>query len=240
MPLARKRFELVFNLSYLATIGTLAAAMHRRRDRVPVEQRPEAERLREAFTLLAIGDSAHLVFRAASMARGEGRGFVTYRGQRASLIGMGEMATSITMTLFYVLTLDAWRLRFRKSWDRLSSSLLGLSAVRLLMLALPFNRWDRDETPAGWGVERNVPLVAVGAGEVVLMRKEADRAGDRTFRSIADAMTASFACYIPVVLFARRIPALGLLMVPKTMAYLYMAFRVYLDMFRGKPVDPEA
>lgn len=239
MPsLARKRFELAFNMSYLATIWGLVIAMRRRRDHVPAERRPEAERLREAFTLLAVGDTGHLALRAVSMARGPGRGQVTYRGQRAGLIGLGEMATSITITLFYVLTLDAWRLRFRKAWDGLTTSLLGLSVVRLLMLAAPFNRWDRDETPAGWGVERNLPLVAVGVGEVVLMRREADHAGDRTFRAIADAMAASFACYVPVVLFARRIPQLGLLMVPKTLAYLYMAARVYLDLFRGNPTTP--
>lgn len=230
----RKRIELAFNLSYLIAIWGLAVAMWRRRDRVPPEQRPEADRLREAFTLLAVGDTGHLALRAVSMGRGEGRGFVTYRGQRASLIGLGEMATSITITLFYVLSLDAWRVRFRKSWDRFTASLLGLSLVRLLMLAMPFNRWDRDQTPEGWGVDRNLPLLAVGASEVVLMRRDADRAGDRTFRAIADAMAASFACYLPVVLFARRIPQLGLLMIPKTIAYLYMAIRVYLGLYTGE------
>ncbi len=229
----RKRIELGFNLSYLVVVWGVAVAMWRRRDRVPVERRAEAERWREAFTLLAVGDTGHLALRAVSMGRGEGKGFVSYRGQRASLIGLGEMATSITITLFYVLSLDAWRLRFRKSWDRFSGALLGLSMVRLLMLAMPFNRWDRDQTPEGWGVERNLPLLAVGAGEVVLMRRDADRAGDRTFRAVADAMAASFACYLPVVLFARRIPQLGLLMIPKTLAYLYMAIRVYADLFRG-------
>ncbi|RMI33538.1 hypothetical protein [Nocardia stercoris] len=232
---ARKRIELIFNLSYLVSLWGLVVAMRRRRDRVPVEQRPEAERLREAFTLLAVGDTGHLALRSVSLARGEGRGFIRYRGQRASLIGLGEMATSITITLFYVLTLDAWRLRFRKSWDRFTGSLLGLSGLRLLLLAMPFNRWDRDETPPGWGVVRNLPLLSVGAGEMVMMRREADRAGDRTFRSLADAMAASFACYTPVILFARRIPQVGLLMIPKTVAYLYMAARVYFGMYRGTP-----
>jgi hypothetical protein len=239
----RKRFELIFNLSYLVSLWGLVIAMRGRRDRVPVEQRPEAERLREAFTLLAVGDTGHLVMRSVSLARGEGRGFIRYRGQKASLIGLGGMATSLTITLFYVLTLDAWRLRFRKSWNRLTESLLGLSVVRLLMLAMPFNRWDRDETPEGWGVDRNLPLLAVGASEMVLMRREADRADDSTFRSLANAMAASFACYTPVILFARRLPQLGLLMIPKTVAYLYMAARVYLDMYGGtaqtaKPEQP--
>ncbi|MFJ9364584.1 hypothetical protein ACIRRA_09245 [Nocardia sp. NPDC101769] len=231
----RRRFELAFNMSYLAIIWGLVIAMRRNRDRVPREQRETAARFEEAFTLLATGDTAHLALRAVSMARGEDRGYLSLRGQRASLIGLGEMATSITITLFYVLSLDAWRLRFRRSWDGFTRSLLGLSFVRLILLATPFNNWDRDETPAGYGVDRNLPLLAVGAGEMYLMRREATRTGDRTFLFLSDAMAASFACYLPVILWARRIPQLGLLMIPKTLAYLAMAFRVYADFFRGTP-----
>ncbi|MRH87265.1 hypothetical protein GFY24_07280 [Nocardia sp. SYP-A9097] len=230
---ARRRLEMLFNLGYLATIWGLVIAMRRRRAQVAPADAPAAERLQEAFTLLAVGDTAHLALRAVSLGRGPGRGYLTWRGRRAGLIGLGEMATSITITLFYVLSLDAWRLRFQRPWDRVSKTLLGLSGVRLLMLAMPFNNWDRDETPAGWGVDRNIPLLMVGASEIALMRRDSDRTGDRTFRAIANAMAASFACYLPVVLFARRIPQLGLLMIPKTVAYLYMAFRVYVDLFRG-------
>ena len=31
----------------------------------------------------------------------------------------------------------------------------------------------------------------------------------------------SFACYIPVVLFADTVPAVGMLMIPKTCAYVW-------------------
>ncbi|MGV9661708.1 hypothetical protein [Nocardia niigatensis] len=236
----RKRFELVFNMSYLAVIWGLVIAMRRNRDRVSPEQRETAARFEEAFTLLATGDTAHLALRAVSMARGEDRGYLSVRGRRASLIGLGEMATSITITLFYVLSLDAWRLRFRQSWDGFTRTLLGLSFVRLIMLATPFNNWDRDETPTGYGVDRNLPLLAVGAGEMYLMRREATRNGDRTFGFLSSAMAASFACYLPVILWARRIPQLGLLMIPKTLAYLAMAFRVYADFFRGTTESTES
>lgn len=230
---ARRWLELIFNMSYLAAIWGLVIGMRRRRAQVPPADQPAAERLREAFTLLAVGDTAHLTLRAISLTRGPGRGYVTWRGRRAGLIGLGEMATSITITLFYVLSLDAWRLRFHRTWDRFTGALLGLSVVRLLMLAMPFNNWDRDETPAGWGVDRNIPLLMVGASEIAVMRRDSRRTGDRTFGALADAMAASFACYVPVVLFARRIPQLGLLMIPKTLAYLYMALRVYRDLYRG-------
>ena len=33
-----------------------------------------------------------------------------------------------------------------------------------------------------------------------------------------------FACYTPVILWATQMPVLGMLMIPKTMAYLAVAF----------------
>lgn len=34
-------------------------------------------------------------------------------------------------------------------------------------------------------------------------------------------MVLSFACYLPVVLFADTVPAVGMLMIPKTCAYVW-------------------
>ena len=40
-------------------------------------------------------------------------------------------------------------------------------------------------------------------------------------------ITVSFAFYIPVILFARQIPLIGMLMIPKTVAYLAIAWIAY-------------
>ncbi|MFE3797827.1 hypothetical protein KHQ06_26900 [Nocardia tengchongensis] len=72
------------------------------------------------------------------------------------------------------------------------------------------------------------------------MRREATRTGDRTFCFLSAAMAVSFAHFLPVILWARRIPQLGLLMIPKTLAYLAMAFRVYRGFFSGATESAEA
>jgi hypothetical protein len=41
----------------------------------------------------------------------------------------------------------------------------------------------------------------------------------------------SYTFCTPVILFARRVPQLGLLMIPKTLAYPAMAVRVYRDLY---------
>ena len=50
----------------------------------------------------------------------------------------------------------------------------------------------------------------------------------------------SFACYIPVILFVQQAPAIGMLMIPKTMAYVAIGFLAYFDLFQKpaeQPVD---
>ena len=44
------------------------------------------------------------------------------------------------------------------------------------------------------------------------------------------SIVISFACYLPVVLFAERYPLVGILMIPKTCAYVWTVMIGYLDM----------
>ena len=45
---------------------------------------------------------------------------------------------------------------------------------------------------------------------------------DGGFRFLWLAVTVSFLCYIPVVLFAEFWPGVGMLMIPKTLAYVWI------------------
>jgi hypothetical protein len=45
----------------------------------------------------------------------------------------------------------------------------------------------------------------------------------------------SYACYIPVVFLVQRLPLLGMLMIPKTLAYLGIGFLAYSDLYGGAP-----
>ena len=42
----------------------------------------------------------------------------------------------------------------------------------------------------------------------------------------------SYACYIPVILFVQQVPVIGMLMIPKTVAYVVIGFLAYNDLFR--------
>ena len=40
-----------------------------------------------------------------------------------------------------------------------------------------------------------------------------------------------YACYTPVILWATQMPVLGMLMIPKTMAYLAVAVLAYRELY---------
>ena len=44
------------------------------------------------------------------------------------------------------------------------------------------------------------------------------------------AIVISFACYAPVVVFAKTIPPVGALMIPKTCAYVWVVWMGYVAM----------
>ena len=99
--------EVVFNVTYLIVIWTLVAMMARRQTTVAPADRPVAKRLMWAFALLALGDTGHVGFRVVAYALG---------GLEANpaLVGLGALSTAYTVTLFYMLMVDIWRLRYNK------------------------------------------------------------------------------------------------------------------------------
>ena len=63
--------------------------------------------------------------------------------------------------------------------------------------------------------------VILGALIVVLFYRSAKAAQDKSFQLLWLAIVLSFGCYIPVVLFADTVPEVGMLMIPKTCAYVW-------------------
>jgi hypothetical protein len=47
----------------------------------------------------------------------------------------------------------------------------------------------------------------------------------------------SFACYTPVILFVGQAPIIGMLMIPKTLAYVAIALLAYQDLYGAKPAS---
>ncbi|MDE6635605.1 MAG: hypothetical protein K2K09_03245, partial [Lachnospiraceae bacterium] len=84
--------------------------------------------------------------------------------------------------------------------------------------------------PLSWGIYRNIPFVLLGLLIIFLFAKKAAETNDSGFRFMWLAIVLSFAFYITVVLFAGTVPVLGMLMIPKTCAYVWIVLMGYYDM----------
>jgi hypothetical protein len=220
-------FEILFNVTYLTAVWAIVALMTRSMAAVTPENRRVAGLVRLAFVLLAAGDTAHVGFRViAGLLGGEGAQ-VNVFGAPMSLIGLGTMATSFTVTLFYMLFVYVWQARYNRPANWFTNLLLAAGVLRLMMMALPANDWGSLAPPYPMSLYRNLPLIVQGVGVIGLILYSATRARDTLFQWIGALMAVSYAFYIPVILFARLEPLLGLLMIPKTCAYLAVAWLAY-------------
>ena len=226
--------EITFNISYLIVVWGLVIAMIRHQKDVATQNRPVAQRVLWAFALLALGDTGHVGFRVIAYALGGLDARPVILGIPVSLVGVGALATAITVTVFYMLMVDLWRLRFNKSLGWFGGLLLAAGAVRLVIMAFPQNQWDQILPPYNWSLLRNAFLVIQGLGVLYLILRDAIPNNDGAFKWIGVMIALSFAFYIPVILFSAQIPLLGMLMIPKTCAYVGVAIIAYRDLYRPR------
>ena len=166
--------------------------------------------------LLVFGDAFHLVPRMVAL---NTRGLNAFPAQ----LGMGKLITSITATLFYALLYHAWRARYDiKGRHDLTVWVWGLTVTRVVLCLFPGNDWFSTNPPLTWGIYRNLPFVPLGVLLMVLFYRSAKK--DRPLRLLWLAVLLSFAFYLPVVLFGEIFPPVGTLMIPKTIAYVWLLF----------------
>jgi hypothetical protein len=212
--------EVIFNISYLMVVWTLVAMMLGRFVTVAESDKPVAKLLIWAFALLALGDTGHVGFRVMAYARGG-------LEANSSLLGMGALSTAITVTWFYMILAAIWRIRFQKPFGRFGILLMAAGLVRLGVMAFPMNQWEALVPPYGWSLLRNFFLVVQGLGVMVLILRDSALAGDNTFKWIGYMIALSYLFYAPVILWSAAIPLLGMLMIPKTCAYVAIAVIAY-------------
>jgi hypothetical protein len=229
--------EIIFNLVYLTVIWGLVAAMILNRDRVAPENQRSARLITWAFALLALGDTGHVGFRVLAYALGGLEARVSIAGLSLGLVGLGALSTAVTVTIFYMLMLAVWRERFHKKYGWFEYLLLAAGFIRLGIMLLPANLWDSVVPPQPISTLRNIPLILQGLGVAYLILRDARRAHDRTFVWIGVMILVSYACYLPVILFVQQTPVIGVLMIPKTMAYVAIGFLAYFDLYRVKQVQ---
>ena len=223
--------EVSFDIAYLIAVWVLVAIMLRRFDQLVTANRTISKYVLIAFGLLALGDTGHVGFRVVGYAFGNINTTINLFGGRILLVGVGALATAITVTFFYVMMVLVWRERFGGKLGWFEWLLFAAAALRLVILVLPQNQWNSIDEPYLWSLIRNAPLVLQGLGVAYLVLRDAIKKHDRTFIWIAVMILVSFACYAPVILFVRQIPLLGMLMMPKTLAYLAVAFIAYFALY---------
>ena len=148
-------------------------------------------------------------------------------------LGIGKLITSVTMTIFYVLLYYVWRLRYQVQGRKgLTAAVYGLAGLRILLCLLPQNQWLSAEAPLSWGIYRNIPFALLGLLVILLFYRSAKEQKDRAFRWMWLTIVLSFGFYIPVVLWADAGPMIGMLMIPKTCAYVWTVLIGYSAMKR--------
>ena len=94
-------------------------------------------------------------------------------------------------------------------------------------MLLPQNEWLSSQPPLIWGIYRNIPFTLIGLLLLFLFYRFASQKKDADFRYLWVTIALSFAFYLPVVVASGTFPAIGILMVPKTCAYLWMVQIAY-------------
>lgn len=95
-----------------------------------------------------------------------------------------------------------------------------LAIIRILICLLPQNQWKERYAPVSWGIIRNIPFFMLGGIVAILFYRYRTAMSGLSLMWLA--IILSFAFYLPVVLCSNRNPKIGMLMLPKTCAYIWM------------------
>ena len=211
--------ETSFDIVYLVTVITIGILMIRKSN---------GNKQFCLFGIMAVvlgaGDSFHLVPRALALCTTGLESYTVY-------LGIGKLITSVTMTVFYILLYYVWRTRYEvKGQNHITAAVYALSLARVILCMLPQNEWLSANAPLSWGIYRNIPFALLGLLIIVLFYRSAKARGDKDFKFMWLTIVLSFGFYIPVVLWADAIPTIGMLMIPKTCAYVWTVIIGYCSM----------
>ncbi len=186
--------------------------------------------------VLGIGDSFHLIPRIIKNIKGDYKNSEFY-------LGLGTQISSITMTIFYLFFIflfdlnilenprpmnitnlfDAFKVMFNEFTLNLKfdfSNLLpfliySCFIIRIILCLFPQNNWYHKEGNKKWALIRNIPFMLIGLFCIIVSAYNNEI-------YLALLVFLSFLFYLPVALFGKKNPKLGMLMIPKTICYILM------------------
>lgn len=168
--------------------------------------------------LLGFGDAFHLVPRVIKHLKGESERVRWW-------MNFGLAVTSVTMTVFYIILFYIWKIQNVGQGTQTISSLTavftgiiwGMALARIVICLFPQNDWFGDGNKK-LSLCRNIIFSIIGAAEIILFLMMGGAYGI----TMAVCIFLSFLCYVPVTLFAKENPKVGMLMIPKTIMYIIM------------------
>lgn len=222
--MAQALAETIFDICYLIGVITAGIILFKKGGGDPL-----VKKFGLMAVLLGAGDAFHLVPRMYAL-------WTTGLEANAAALGVGKLITSVTMTVFYLILYYIWRDRYHvKGLGGLTAAMWVMTAARVALCLLPQNDWLSYQQPLLYGILRNIPFAIMGILIIVLFAGEAKKANDRVFRFMPLAVILSFGFYIPVVLFGSAVPLIGMLMIPKTLAYVWIVFMGWKLYRQSKP-----
>lgn len=162
--------------------------------------------------LLGSGDAFHLVPRVVKNLKGESPKVLWW-------IDLGLAVTSVTMTVYYIILFYIWKtINGDAAVTNVVPILIWSTALaRIIICLLPQNQWFEGGNKK-LSLCRNIVFAVMGAIEAVLFLGLGGSYGI----TMAVSIFFSFLFYIPVTLYAKEKPKIGMLMIPKTVLYMIM------------------
>ena len=203
--------EPIFHVVYLTTVITLGIKMI---------SKAKNDKYFKLFgimsVILGVGDSFHLIPRIYAL-------LTTGLENHAVSLGFGKLVTSITMTIFYLILYKIWKIRFDvKNSKALDATMYVLATLRIILCLFPQNKWFINNPPVSWGIYRNIPFAIMGIIMIYLLYSYGAKNNDRDYKNLGIAVLLSFGFYAPVVIWASENFLVGMLMIPKTLAYVWV------------------
>lgn len=158
--------------------------------------------------ILGLGDSFHLIPRIFN--------YITKKDLN-KFLGFGKFITSISMTIFYLLLYEIYKIDTGITYYQII--IYTLAIIRILLCLLPQNNWLKNTANTKMGLYRNIPFVLMA---IIIVFLQFKYPMDTKFKNIPYAIILSFLFYMPVVLFADKYKFIGSLMLPKTLAYVWI------------------
>lgn len=209
-----KHMESVFDISYLLIIIYLVFEM------VNINyQEPLKTYMIITVAVLGLGDSFHLVPRV-----------INHYSKKSyhKAMGRGLQISSITMSIFYVMLWHIGRIIYNQPMGTWTWVIYGLMFARIIMCLLPQNKWTEKDRDGSFALYRNIPFLIQGGITAIMFFINSQQLGELRYMWLG--ILLSFAFYMPVVLFVSKNRKMGMFMLPKTCAYIWMMFMLIWQM----------